>query len=69
MLETVEPSLGQQDLTMLAFLADGMVVEAVGRRMELSDRTVRRRMRAVCDQLGVRTPVQAIVWAARRGLI
>ncbi|MET1071696.1 MAG: LuxR C-terminal-related transcriptional regulator [Umezawaea sp.] len=69
MLETVDPSLGQQDLAMLAFLADGMVVEAVGRRMELSDRTVRRRMRAVCDQLGVRTPVQAIVWAARRGLI
>jgi DNA-binding NarL/FixJ family response regulator len=63
------PLLRPDDLALLALLADGLVVDAVGRRLQMSDRTVRRRTRAICDQLGVRTPVQAIVWAARRGLI
>ncbi len=30
---------------------------------------IRDSTRAICDQLGVRAPVQAIVWAARRGLL
>ena len=57
------------DIKLLTLLAEGLVVEAIGRRLRMSDRTVRRRTRAICDQLGVGTPVEAIVWAARRGLI
>ncbi|PXY32609.1 helix-turn-helix transcriptional regulator [Prauserella muralis] len=50
-------------------LASGLPIEAIARRLGLSERTVRRRMRAVCDQLGFRTPIEAVVWAARQGLV
>jgi DNA-binding NarL/FixJ family response regulator len=50
-------------------LAEGLPLEAVGRRLDLSDRTIRRRARSVCDRIGVRAPIQAVAWAARRGLI
>lgn len=64
-----EVTLSDEELTLLRLLAQGLPVEAVSRRLDLSDRTVRRRVRAICDQLGVTAPVQAIVWAARRGLL
>jgi DNA-binding NarL/FixJ family response regulator len=62
-------TLTEKDLMLLRLLADGLPVEAVGRRLELSDRTVRRRVRSICDRLGVTAPIQAVVWAARRGLL
>jgi DNA-binding NarL/FixJ family response regulator len=61
--------LDQEDLRLLALLADGMPVSSVARRVAMSDRTIRRRIRAICEQLGVKATVQAIVWAARRGLV
>jgi DNA-binding NarL/FixJ family response regulator len=61
--------LDQEDLRLLALLAEGMPVSSVARRVAMSDRTIRRRIRAVCEQLGVKATVQAIVWAARRGLV
>lgn len=57
------------DLRLLALLADGLPMDAVARRLELSERTVRRRTRALCDRLGVSTPIQAVVWAVRNRLI
>ena len=62
---TVDPS----SLTLLALLARGLPLERVARELHCSERTVRRRTRAVCDRLGVGTPVEAVVWAARRGLL
>ena len=61
--------LEEADLQVLRLLADGLVLEAVAKRLGLSERTVRRRVRSVCDRVGVRTPIQAVVWAARRGLL
>lgn len=61
--------LDAADIQLLGLLAEGLPLEAVGRRLELSDRTIRRRARAVCDRIGVRAPIQAVAWAARRGLI
>jgi DNA-binding CsgD family transcriptional regulator len=61
--------LDQEDLRLLALLAEGMPVSSVARRVAMSDRTIRRRIRAICEQLGVKATVQAIVWAARRGLV
>jgi len=65
----VQPVLNQEDVELLRLLSQGLPTDAVARRLELSDRTVRRRTRAICDRLGVSAPVQAIVWAARRGLL
>ncbi len=61
--------LNHHDVELLRLLSEGLPTEAVARRLELSDRTVRRRMRSICDRLGVTAPIQAIVWAARRGLL
>lgn len=62
-------SLRADELRILALLAQGLAAETVARRLELSERTLRRRTRGICDQLGVRTPMEAVVWAARRGLV
>jgi DNA-binding NarL/FixJ family response regulator len=67
-------AVGRTDLTpaevaMLRLLAEGLPVEAVARRLDTSERTVRRRTRDLCDRLGVSSTIQLVVWAARRGLI
>ena len=54
---------------MLRLMADGDTVEAVARRLGVSERTVRRRVRAACEAAGVDTTVEAIVWAVRGQLI
>lgn len=61
--------LTAEGLAMLQLVADGLPLASVARHMQISPRTVRRRLRIICDRLGVAHPVQAIVWAARRGLI
>ena len=61
--------LSQQDVELLRLLAGGLPLDAVARRMGKSERTVRRRVRGICDQLGVGTSIQAVAWAARRGLV
>ncbi|MFJ8581745.1 LuxR C-terminal-related transcriptional regulator [Micromonospora sp. NPDC093277] len=63
------PDLSEDDVAVLALLARGLSLDAVARRLDTSDRTVRRRTRTICDRLGVATPIEAVVWAARRGLI
>jgi len=61
--------LSHQDVELLGLLAGGLPLDAVARRMNTSERTVRRRVRAICDRLGFTSSIQAVVWAAHRGLI
>ncbi|MEV7098754.1 LuxR C-terminal-related transcriptional regulator [Amycolatopsis sp. NPDC051045] len=61
--------LDREELALLALFAEGLPLDIIAQRLELSDRTVRRRMRSICDRLGLATPIQAVVWAARRGLV
>jgi DNA-binding NarL/FixJ family response regulator len=58
-----------EELALLRLLAQGLPIEAVARRLDLSERTVRRRTRAICDRLGVQAPISAVVWAVRHGLL
>ena len=51
--------LDQLDLEILALVADGHTTEVVGRRLGLSERTVRRRLRAVADRLDVGSTIEA----------
>ena len=61
--------LSSDDVALLALHASGLPTETVGRRLGLSERTVRRRTRIICDRLGVATTVEAVAWAARRRLV
>ena len=58
-----------EELAILRLTADGLPLNAVARHVGMSSRTVRRRLRGLCNRLGVTHPIQAVVWAVRRGLI
>jgi DNA-binding NarL/FixJ family response regulator len=61
--------LNEDDLLLLAELAKGVTADRVGRSLDVSGRTVRRRLRHICDRIGVATGIEAVAWAARRRLI
>jgi DNA-binding NarL/FixJ family response regulator len=66
----VPPSgLDEPEIQLLRLIAEGLPLDAVARRLQLSDRTVRRRLKAIRDRLGVDSSIQVIAWAARRGLV
>jgi DNA-binding NarL/FixJ family response regulator len=62
-------SLRADEVAVLTLLAEGHPMETVARRLAVSERTLRRRTRAICDVLGVASPITAVAWAARRGLL
>ena len=61
--------LRADELRLLATLATGAPLTAVSQRLGISERTVRRHLRSLCDELGVGTAIEAVAWAARRRLI
>jgi DNA-binding NarL/FixJ family response regulator len=66
---TERPDLSTEGLVLLRLLADGLPSEAIARRMHISERIVRRRTRDLCDRLHGSSAIQAVAWAARRGMI
>ncbi|HLT10883.1 MAG TPA: LuxR C-terminal-related transcriptional regulator [Micromonosporaceae bacterium] len=68
-VDTEGVTLTEEDLLLLSELAKGVTVDRVGRRLDVSGRTVRRRLRGICDRIGVATAIEAVAWAARRRLI
>jgi len=66
---TDEPCLSEEEIRLLAQIASGVTADVAARRLELSARTLRRRLRTICDRLDVNTPIEAVVWAAKRQLI
>ncbi|KXK63940.1 hypothetical protein AWW66_00370 [Micromonospora rosaria] len=61
--------LTDDEIAVLALLAEGRITASVAVELHLSERSVRRRVRVICERLNVGTPIQAVVWAARRGLV
>jgi DNA-binding NarL/FixJ family response regulator len=61
--------LDDEEIALVRLLAEGLVLDAIARRLALSERTVRRRIRALCDRFDVDTPVQVVVLAAHNGVL
>jgi DNA-binding CsgD family transcriptional regulator len=69
-LPVPDPSVEKDaDTRLLALLAGGFKDEAIARYLGLSLRTVRRRVAALAEELGVHTRFQLGVVAQRRGLL
>ncbi|GAA3972629.1 LuxR C-terminal-related transcriptional regulator [Actinomadura viridis] len=66
---TEDLRLSEEEIRLLAQIASGVTADVAARKLELSARTLRRRLRTICDRLEVNTPIEAVVWAARRQLI
>lgn len=61
--------VSRDDIRLLAVIATGAQITSVAGRLDISDRTVRRRVSAICEAINVKTMIEAVAWAARRGLI
>ena len=59
--------LPEDQIAVLRLMSAGDTIEVVARKMDISERTVRRRARSACDTLGCETTIEAIVWAVRHG--
>jgi DNA-binding NarL/FixJ family response regulator len=57
------------DVEILRLLSQGHTTHAIARRVRISERTVRRRLRTVADGFGVDSSIEAVVRAVRIGLI
>lgn len=70
LINTANPdSLSRLDLAILAELASGGSQNKVARHLGMSSRTIRRRLRQICNRLDVEAPIEAVAWAARRRII
>ena len=61
--------LREEDVLLLRHLATGAPTEVIARRLGVSERTVRRRVRDICERLDLDTAVEAVAWAAHRGFV
>jgi DNA-binding NarL/FixJ family response regulator len=57
------------DLAILRLLSEGYTTDVIARRAGISERTVRRRLRGLADDLGVDSSIEVVVHAVRAGLI
>jgi DNA-binding NarL/FixJ family response regulator len=63
------PQLPSLEVRILRCLSAGLKDEQAARRLQISVRTYRRRVTALCDRLNASSRFEAGVAAARRGLV
>jgi two-component system NarL family response regulator len=62
-------SLSETDLAIIRYLAVGMTNKEIGTRVNLSPHTVKDHVEKISDILGVRTRIEIVAEALRRGLV
>lgn len=63
------PELRREQVELLRALSSGQTKAEAARSLNVSERTLRRRIRELCADLSVGTPVEAIVLAVRQELL
>jgi DNA-binding NarL/FixJ family response regulator len=66
---SVERHLSEFDLRILGLTANGHASIEIARTLGVSERTLRRRYRAMLDATGASSVTQVVVLAVRRGLV
>jgi DNA-binding NarL/FixJ family response regulator len=64
-----ESGLGEEELQLLQFIADGLSVQEITRALYWSESTVKRKTKDVLAKLGATSRAQAIAQAFKRGLL
>ncbi len=64
-----ESGLGDEELKLLQFIADGLSVQEITRALYWSESTVKRKTKDVLAKLGATSRAQAIALAFKRGLL
>ena len=67
--QVVSWSPDDDDLELLRLLAEGLTTGTVARRQGVSERTLRRRLRSLADEIGVDSTIEVVVQAVRDRLI
>ncbi|MGQ9825853.1 MAG: response regulator [Desulfotomaculales bacterium] len=65
----LEPALTEAEVNILQFLARGESQKEVAEKLFVSISTLRRRIKGICAKLGAASLEEALVAAARRGLV
>jgi DNA-binding NarL/FixJ family response regulator len=60
--------ISPREREVLALLLEGMPNKLIGRRLEISEKTVKSHLTSIFRHIGVTDRVQAILWAERQGL-
>jgi DNA-binding NarL/FixJ family response regulator len=60
--------LSADEIAVLRLVAEGEALGPVARRLGMSERTVRRKVRSACAKLKCDTTIEAVVWAVRNEL-
>ena len=61
--------LDHEQVEWLRALAKGMTINQLAESISYSEREVYRLLRALYDRLGVRNRIEALIWAAQRGIV
>jgi len=68
-MERLESGLDQEEMDILKLLAEGATNKAIAEKAHWSEVSVKRKLQAIFDKLGVEDRTSAVVEAMRRGLI
>jgi DNA-binding NarL/FixJ family response regulator len=66
--EAIQEALTQRETMVLQCLAVGLTNRAIGRRLEISERTVRTHVSHILAKLQLHTRTQAALYAVRNGI-
>ncbi len=63
-----KPVLTERESEVLRLLAQGYTNIQIAETLSIAGRTVRFHLRNICDKIGVRSRVEATIWAVQHGL-
>jgi len=67
--KAMRPSLTDRELQVLTLAADGLTNRQIGRRLEISENTVKNHIRNILEKLHLHSRMEAVLYAVREELI